>query len=45
MMPVIGDASDPDECTRPEACGVCHECQRQQPCPIHPPRQTKEQPG
>jgi len=26
------------ECSSPGACGVCHVCQRQQPCPIHPPQ-------
>lgn len=25
----------PDDCQTPETCGVCHICQRQQPCPLH----------
>lgn len=24
-----------EDCTAPETCGVCHDCQRARPCPIH----------
>lgn len=27
------------DCKAPMACGTCHECQRPQPCPLHPLRQ------
>ena len=28
-------AHDDTQCTTPTTCGICHVCQRQQPCPHH----------